>query len=479
MALKRKKGAPARIIPPLPEEKITVRPSRRAGPRSQQSGGPDAVALYLAGFNKLLRSLRTVSKKGRERSNQPARSQASPYSQRCAIRFSYSPNQIRGHFAAHARYLVRDSAAGGSRPYGSAGVENMVETLGRWQSQGDKRLYKIIVSPEFGDRMNLTVLASNLMGEIERDMHRKLEWGAVNHNNTDHPHIHIAIRSVDQEGREFRFSREFIKNTIREHAQALCTEQLGHRTLHDAELASRREVEQFRPTSIDRAIFKSMEGSAQDPALGGSLIRTDNDLWKARLQFLASAGLVQRQSVDAWIVPGDLSWTLQHMAVASDRQRMLAKSGVAISDDKIPQARTVLSDQTGILRGRVLANVEEEQNGQMHLILEGTDGVIHFIRHDRAITDRRDKGQLKPNHFASFQPTSKGVRIIDLGNADSYLNSSTFDATPLPSEAASASHPWRGWLGRYHQQLDLTIPQGGAERAPEIEIPEKPGDFER
>ena len=169
------------------------------------------------------------------------------------------------------------------------------------------------------------------------------------------------------------------------------------------------------------------------------------------------------------------------MALAADRQRMLAKSGVAISDDKMPQSRTVLNEQSGPLRGRVLANVEEEETGKMHLILEGTDGVVHFIRHEASITSRRSKGDLKPNHFVVFEPTNTGVRVSDLGDADSYLTSPHFRRAPLPAEAASASHRWRGWLGRYHHQLDLTPPppQEQLQQQAEAEVEDERGDFER
>ena len=473
MASKRPKRERDAPILPLPEEKFTLRPARGRGGSTKQP----TVSQHQSNFARLVRALRTVTSPQRRTASSP---RSLPRSQRCAIRFSYSANNLRGHFAAHARYLVRDSAAGGSLPYGNFVPEGMIEALSRWQSQGDKRLYKIIVSPEFGDRVNLTELASKLMGEIERDLHRKLEWAAVNHYNTDHPHLHIAIRSVDREGREFRFERDYIKHGIRENAEALCTEQLGHRTLEDAKAALRREVEYFRPTSIDRAMLKGLLAEAVDPQLGGHLLAPDNALWKARLQFLASASLVKDYRPHQWIVPADLSWTLQQMALAADRQRMLAKSGVAISDDKMPQSRTLLNDRSGHLRGRVLANVEEEETGKMHLILEGTDGVIHFIRHDAAITLRRNKGDLKPNHFVVFEPTHAGVKVSDLGDADSYLTSPQFSRTPLPAEAASATHQWRGWLGRYHQQLDLTSPQPQPELQQQAaEVEDQRGDFER
>lgn len=418
---------------------------------------------YTATFARLVRGLMTASRARRE--SPAARASSKPYQQRCAIRFSYSPNRIPGHFTAHARYLIRDSAASGEAPYGSLGEESMTDALARWQSAGDKRLYKVIVSPEFGERVNLTELASKLIASMERDLHRKFEWAAVSHHNTDHPHIHIAIRSVDRDGNEFRFDRDYIKAGIRQQAERLCTLQLGHRTQNDVRLALAREVTQFRFTSLDRTILKAIRHEGQQ------LSFSDNVL-NARLQFLARAGLVQEISPHQWVVPGNLDWTLKQMAVAADRQRMLAQSGVAISDDKMPHCRTSL-DEIGSLRGRVLANIEEEQSGQMHLILEGTDGVVHFIRHNRAITDRRAKGDLKPNHFVAFEPTPKGLSIKDLGDADAYLTAPHFRSTPLPAEAASASHNWKGWLGRYHQRLAPAVQQLQQHRVSER------GDFER
>lgn len=444
----------------IPEERESFRIRPKGKVRKERQAHD-----YTATFARLVRGLMTASRARRE--SPAARAAAKPYQQRCAIRFSYSPNRIPGHFTAHARYLIRDSAAGGAVPYGSLEEEPMTDALARWQSAGDKRLYKVIVSPEFGERVNLSELASKLIASMERDLHRKFEWAAVNHHNTDHPHTHIAIRSVDRDGNEFRFDRDYIKAGIRQHAERLCTLQLGHRTQDDVRLALAREVTQFRFTSLDRTILKAIQHEGQ------RLSFADNVL-NARLQFLSRAGLVQESGPHQWIVPGNLDWTLKQMAVAADRQRMLAQSGVAISDDKMPHCRTSL-DEIGSLRGRVLANLEEEQSGQMHLILEGTDGVVHFIRHNRAITDRRAKGELKPNHFVVFEPTPKGLSIKDLGDADAYLTAPHFRSTPLPAEAASASHNWRGWLGRYHQRL---VPAGAVQQLQQHRVSER-GDFER
>jgi type IV secretory pathway VirD2 relaxase len=85
-----------------------------------------------------------------------------------------------------------------------------------------------------------------------------LEWIAVAHYNTEHPHVHIALRGVGGEGRQTRLSRDYIRGGIREVAVNLCTRQLGYRTEFDAHDTQRKEVHQYRYTSLDRAIQRSV-----------------------------------------------------------------------------------------------------------------------------------------------------------------------------------------------------------------------------
>ena len=65
----------------------------------------------------------------------------------------YSPNRTTGQ-SAHDRYIARDSAMQGhqARSLGDQGeVVVPPEVLDRWQKAGDPRLWKKIISPEFGE----------------------------------------------------------------------------------------------------------------------------------------------------------------------------------------------------------------------------------------------------------------------------------------------------------------------------------------
>jgi hypothetical protein len=82
-----------------------------------------------------------------------------PHSQRCAVRVTYLNHRTRGQWRAHGRYLARESATEGKVVEAGFNREldavNVVRELEHWQSSGDLRLWKVILSPEFGDRIDL------------------------------------------------------------------------------------------------------------------------------------------------------------------------------------------------------------------------------------------------------------------------------------------------------------------------------------
>ena len=192
------------------------------------------------------------------------RTHARPYSQRCAVRVLYSKNTSNGQWRAHGRYIARESATheGDPRAVGFNATEESIDIAARledWQKTNDERLWKLIVSPEFGDRVDLKRLTRDLISQMETDLGTRLEWVAVAHFNTEHPHVHVALRGVGAEGRPLRLSRDFIREGIRHITEDLCTRQLGYRTEFDAADAQRREVHQHRYTSLDRIIQRDAD----------------------------------------------------------------------------------------------------------------------------------------------------------------------------------------------------------------------------
>ena len=79
------------------------------------------------------------------------------YQQRCAVRVTYVGNKTSGQWKAHGRYLSRESATQRSAQR-QAGFDetpqklDMGHQLDGWQEARDPRLWKIILSPESGEK---------------------------------------------------------------------------------------------------------------------------------------------------------------------------------------------------------------------------------------------------------------------------------------------------------------------------------------
>jgi type IV secretory pathway VirD2 relaxase len=207
------------------EREFRLRPRKPRLSRNERAG-------WSTGFKLLMHYARNTSKRQIRRAyagkGRPARS----YQQRCAVRVTYLKNKIQGQWKAHGRYLVRESAAhGADDKRASFGRDNEgVDTASKldgWQKAGDQRVWKLIVSPEFGERVDLIRLTRDLMQRMAEDLATELEWIAVEHYNTEHPHVHIAIRGLRADGTALRVSREYVQKGIREIAEHLCTGQLG------------------------------------------------------------------------------------------------------------------------------------------------------------------------------------------------------------------------------------------------------------
>lgn len=259
-----------------------------------------------------------------------------PHRQRCAVRVTYSPNRVRGQWAAHGRYIARESATGPAKD-GEIGFSAAAEgidiskTLATWQIAGDPRLFKLIISPEFGERLDLRRHTRELLARMEKDLGVELEWVAVAHFNTGHPHVHIALRGRTDAG-PLRLDRDYVKSGIRAHAERLCTAQLGFRTELDALEAERREVDAPRITSLDRRIAKQAFGESGDGTLAlDSLPPPISETQRARQQFVTARlrtlnvmGLSEELKPNHWrINPAFLS-ILRTMQISQDRLKTLA-----------------------------------------------------------------------------------------------------------------------------------------------------------
>ena len=67
----------------------------------------------------------------------------------------------------------------------------------------------------------------DFMAQVERDLDTKLDWVAVDHYNTGHPHTHIVIRGKDDLGHDLVITKDYMSHGFRQRARELVSLELG------------------------------------------------------------------------------------------------------------------------------------------------------------------------------------------------------------------------------------------------------------
>ncbi len=448
------------------DPKFRLRPGKPPIPRERRSSPGISVA-----FRAVLKYARSsrASRRPQVTRSKPA------HLQHCAVRMSYSTNRVKGLWRAHGRYIARESASLEPEHAGFSAAETRVDTaskLHEWQDASDPRMWKLIISPEFGERLDLETLTRDVMNRMEADLHTTLEWVAVAHFNTEHPHVHVALRGVNGDGVPFKLERDYVRNGLRSVAQHFATVQIGHRTEQDSALALSRQVPQQRFTPLDRLIIIRGETTgvgpdsftvAADPTRSGlgrfAAVREQS--LAARLMALETMGLAHAHGAHQWQVRSDLETALKAMQRAADHQKTLASHSAVLSDRRLQLSAPSWRDVTS-LEGRVLSHGEEE-NGNRYLLLEGTDARVYYLRYTEELEEARGRGELTTNSFIVIRKTfdenrRRRISVANLGGAELLLGDETHFRTTANrllqrGVLALDDERWKGWLGKYHEKL--------------------------
>jgi type IV secretory pathway VirD2 relaxase len=226
------------------------------------------------------------------------------------VKISFQRNRGKGSWVRHARYLGREHAQREhERGQGfNAELEtlDLVATVREWEKSagGNGRLWKMIVSPEDAARIDVPQHARDLIAGMERDLGTRLEWVAIDHHNTDNPHVHLLIRGVREDGHLLQLDRDYVSRGIRELSQELIERELGPRTEREVLLSREQVIEREQWTEIDRALTRragrdrvvSYEGFV--PWKEGTRVRAEQEI--ARLAYLEKRGLVRRIAERSW-----------------------------------------------------------------------------------------------------------------------------------------------------------------------------------
>ena len=104
----------------------------------------------------------------------------------------------------HMAYLKREGVTrdGEDARMFDAASDTADERAFAERCEDDRHHFRFIVSPEDAAELgDLKTFTRELMLDAERDLGTKLDWVAVDHWNTDNPHVHVLIRGRADDGR--------------------------------------------------------------------------------------------------------------------------------------------------------------------------------------------------------------------------------------------------------------------------------------
>lgn len=256
--------------------------------------------------------------------------------------------------------------------------------------------FRFIVSPEDGAELDLREFTRSLMREVENDLGRRLIWGAVNHHDTDNPHVHLVVRGVDLDGDPLRIDREYITQGMRWRAQEVATLELGPRDLMQIERQRDREVGQECLTNLDRDLARLINDTGEvglreispttTPAARVQLV--------GRLATLADLGLAQPVRPGAWRLAPGWQASLKELGEQGD---ILKRIHAAVPHPgegahlRIVDGTSEIAPVEGILRRKGL---HDELRGDMYAVVEDPHGEAHYVRLDAATAERLTEGTI-------------------------------------------------------------------------------------
>jgi type IV secretory pathway VirD2 relaxase len=295
--------------------------------------------------------------------------------------------------AAHLRYIQRDGITLDGEPgrlYDASG-NDMDGKAFLTRSEGDPHQFRFIISAEDSGRLpELKPMIRDLMRQMEDDVGVKLDWVAVDHFNTGHPHTHVVLRGRDKAGQDLILARQYISHGIRSRVQELVTLELGPETDLERFRKLVNEVAQERFTRLDRALL----GHAKDNVLAIAAVHemdpSRHAMRMGRLKTLERLGLAEERHKGVWVLDATMEAKLRQLGERADTYRMMQQALEAAGIERQPGMLAVFEkgERKVPVVGRVVSvGLVDEITDRQYVIIDGADGRVHYAELGRRSAD--------------------------------------------------------------------------------------------
>ena len=276
-----------------------------------------------------------------------------------------------------------------------------------FDGRGDPHQFRIMISPEDGAELarvngdgtpNLKNTTRALMAQMEEDLGTRLDWVAVDHFDTAHPHTHIIARGVTHDGKGLNIAGEYISRGIRGRLEEELTRELGWKS----ELAIRQEMKRdmtaMRVTTADRHIANGMDKLTNtiDLRAGASAATfpahssMNRHILIGRMRHLKSMGLATQIESGRWHIENDALKTLGQIEqreqlnkdIHAAMKRADIKRPVRLHDGRQSYDGSL---STHRVIGRVIAkthvydegmDASQKGGGKVRFIIDAIDGYV-------------------------------------------------------------------------------------------------------
>ena len=290
--------------------------------------------------------------------------------------------------SAHVAYLKREGVTrdGEKARMFDAETDRADDAGFADRTKDDRHHFRFIVSPEDAAEMtDLRAFTRDLTRQMEADLGTRLDWIAVDHWNTDNPHVHLLVRGVDETGQDLVISRDYISRGLRSRAEELVSIELGPKPEHEIRSALERDVGAERWTRLDTEIRMAADETGYidlRPEHTGAADPETRRLMIGRLQHLETMGLATPAGPGEWMVGLEAERSLRDLGMRGDIIKTMHR---ALTDNGFERGVADYVIDTGAAASPIIGRLvdkglHDELTGEAYAVIDGTDGRAHHVR---------------------------------------------------------------------------------------------------
>jgi type IV secretory pathway VirD2 relaxase len=374
---------------------------------------------------------------------------------------------------AHIRYLQRDGTTrdGDRGQLYSAETDEANGKVFTEHGRKDRHQFRFIVAPEDGEKLSdMRAFTRDVMRQMEEDLGTRLDWIAVDHFNTGHPHSHVILRGREDSGKDLIIAQDYITDGLRLRAQERATLELGPETNRELRTKLQAEVSAERFTRIDRAMIAEANEHVLDLRPHPGEVRADFDrtLRVGRLRTLERYGLAKEAEPGMWVLSERLEPTLRELGERSDiiktMHRAITERGLARSAEFFVVRGGAAGSETTI--GRVIAKglAGDELTNQQHLVIDGLDGRVHHLEVTESDAEAIGIGNIVAVGSADAAPRRADRTIAELARQNGGIYQPSEHLAVSRATARGPHHNHEGHVEAHVRRLEALRQAGIVER---------------